>query len=57
MRIEETEKSYPAKVTRLGGRVDPVSQSIRVIGEITGKAPELMAGMSGRVNFPQAKRN
>lgn len=57
VRIEETEKSYPAKVTRLGGRVDPVSQSIRVIGEIAGSAPDLMAGMSGRVIFPQAKQN
>jgi RND family efflux transporter MFP subunit len=56
VRIEETEKSYAAKVMRLGGRVDPVSQSIRVIGEITGPAPELMAGMSGRVNFPQAQQ-
>jgi RND family efflux transporter MFP subunit len=49
VRIEETEKSYPARVTRLGGRVDPVSQSIKVIGEITAQAPELMAGMSGQV--------
>lgn len=57
IRIEETEKSYPAKVTRLGGRVDPVSQSIRVIGQIAGNAPDLMAGMSGRVLFPQAKQN
>jgi RND family efflux transporter MFP subunit len=48
VRIDETEKTYPAKVTRLGGRVDPVSQSIKVIGEITGDAPELLAGMSGR---------
>jgi membrane fusion protein (multidrug efflux system) len=51
VRIEETEKSYPAKITRLGGRVDPVSQSIKVIGEITGDAPELMAGMSGRATM------
>lgn len=57
VRIEETEKTYPAKVTRLGGRVDPVSQSIRVIGEISGEAPDLMAGMSGRVIFSQAKQN
>jgi membrane fusion protein (multidrug efflux system) len=48
VRIDETDKTYPAKVTRLGGRVDPVSQSIKVIGQITGDAPELMAGMSGR---------
>jgi RND family efflux transporter MFP subunit len=46
--IHETEKSYAARVTRLSGRVDPVSQTIKVIGEITQAAPELMAGMSGR---------
>jgi len=46
--IHETEKAYAAKVTRLSGRVDPVSQTIKVIGEITQTSPELMAGMSGR---------
>jgi RND family efflux transporter MFP subunit len=51
IRVEETDKTYPAKVTRLGGRVDPVSQSIKVIGVISGEAPELTAGMSGRATF------
>jgi membrane fusion protein, multidrug efflux system len=51
VKIDETDKTYPARVTRLGGRVDPVSQSIKVIGEITGDAPELMAGMSGRATM------
>jgi multidrug efflux pump subunit AcrA (membrane-fusion protein) len=51
VQIEETEKTYQAKVTRLGGRVDPVSQTIRVIGEITDNAPELMAGMSGQASL------
>jgi hypothetical protein len=45
-------------VTRLGGRVDPVSQSIKVIGEITGPVIGLMAGMSGQVTMnPPAKEN
>jgi membrane fusion protein (multidrug efflux system) len=48
VKIDETEKTYPARVSRLGGRVDPVSQSIKVIGVIIGAAPDLMAGMSGR---------
>ena len=39
VRIDDTGKTYPGKVTRLGGRVDPASQSIKVIGEITGDAP------------------
>ena len=51
VRIEETDKTYPAKITRLGGRVDPVSQSIKVIGLITEDAPDLMAGMSGRATL------
>jgi RND family efflux transporter MFP subunit len=49
--IEETDKTYPARITRLSGRVDPVSQSVKVFGEITASAPELMAGMSGRANI------
>ncbi len=51
VRIDDTDKSYPARVLRLGGRVDPVSQSIKVIGEISADAPDLMAGMSGRASF------
>jgi membrane fusion protein, multidrug efflux system len=49
VRIDDTGKTYPAKVTRLGGRVDPASQSLKVMGEITADAPELMPGMSGRL--------
>jgi membrane fusion protein (multidrug efflux system) len=53
--IEETDKTYPAEITRVGGRVDPVSQTIKVFGEIRGDATELMAGMSGRANIPPLK--
>ena len=47
--IDETGKNYPAKVQRMGARVDPVSQSVKLSAEIDGKFPELIAGMSGRV--------
>lgn len=47
--IDETRKSYPAKFIRIGARVDPVSQSVKVAAAIDGKFPELVAGMSGRV--------
>jgi membrane fusion protein, multidrug efflux system len=50
VRIDDTRKTYPGRVTRLGGRVDPASQSVKAIGEILGDAPELMAGMSGRLS-------
>ena len=39
LRIDELDKNYSARISRLGGRVDPVSQSIRVFGEITTRTP------------------
>lgn len=47
LRIDETGKTYPAKLVRLGGRVDPASQSVKAIGEVTAEAPELLPGISG----------
>lgn len=49
VRIEETAKTYPAKVLRLGAKVDPVSQSVKLTAVIDGKFADLIAGMSGRV--------
>ena len=57
VQIDETRKSYPAKFTRIGARVDPVSQSVKVAAAINGRFPELMAGMSGKVQItPPADR-
>ena len=48
--VDETGKTYPAHVALLGGKVDPVSQSIKVTGIFDGsEAKDLIAGMSGRV--------
>jgi RND family efflux transporter MFP subunit len=47
--VDETARTYPAKVLRLGARVDPVSQSVKVVAAIDGRPGELMAGMSGRL--------
>ncbi len=51
VQIDETRKSYPARFTRIGARVDPVSQTVKVAAMIDGKFPELIAGMSGRVQI------
>jgi RND family efflux transporter MFP subunit len=48
VKIDETGKTYPARVVRFGGRVDPASRSIKIIGEVLENTPELLAGMSGR---------
>lgn len=49
VKIDETGRSYPAKVQRVGAKVDPVSQSVKLIAVINGKFNELIAGMSGKV--------
>lgn len=51
LRVDETGKSYEAKVERIGARVDPVSQSVKVVAALNIAAPELIAGMSGMVFF------
>lgn len=49
--IDETGKSYRASITRLSGKVDAVSQSIKAYAKLMDPAPDLLAGMSGRANL------
>jgi RND family efflux transporter MFP subunit len=49
--IDETGKSYPARVKVINGRVDPASRTVELTGSIEGKHPELIAGMSGSAKF------
>jgi RND family efflux transporter MFP subunit len=49
--LNETNKVYQAEITRLGGKVDPVSQTIKVYGHIVDKEAELLPGMSGAVEL------
>lgn len=55
--IDETGRTYPVTVQRIGARVDPVSQSIKLVAvpdSEKGKSghSELIAGMSGRIVVP-----
>ena len=47
IKIDETGKSYPAKITRVNGKIDPVSQTIKVAAVIDGEFKEISPGMSG----------
>lgn len=47
VKVDELEREYPARVVRLGARIDPVSQTIPLVAEIEGSPPELLPGMSG----------
>ncbi|MGE5466651.1 MAG: efflux RND transporter periplasmic adaptor subunit [Ignavibacteria bacterium] len=49
--IDDTRKSYPARIQRIGARVDPVIQSVKVSAVIDGSFKELVAGMSGKVEL------
>lgn len=51
--IDETGKAYPAQFIRIGARVDPVSQTVKVAAAIDGRFPELIAGMTGRIDASQ----
>lgn len=51
LRIAETGKAYPAKIIRIGGDIDPVSQSIPITAELAADHPELLPGMSGQAIF------
>ena len=47
---EETRKSYPARITRVGAAVDAVSQTIKIYGGFA-TAPDVLPGMSGAADF------
>lgn len=49
--IDETGQTYPAKVHRINGRVDPVSQTIELEATMTRSYPDLLPGMSGVAKF------
>ena len=55
--VDETSRSYPAKVTRVGARIDAISQTFKVAAVIDGDYPELVSGMSGTLEIqpPQAQ--
>ncbi|WP_205504986.1 efflux RND transporter periplasmic adaptor subunit [Pseudomonas viridiflava] len=45
--LDETGKSYPAEVVRMGSVIDPLSQSVKVFGRIAASDASLLPGMSG----------
>ncbi len=49
--VDETRRSYPARVKEIGASVDAASQTIKVIGAFEKLPPEILAGMSGTAQF------
>ncbi len=49
--VDELGQSYPARVIRIGARIDPVSQSVTITGQVNGNHAGLQPGMSGWASF------
>lgn len=54
--VSETQQDYGAKVTRMSGRVDAASQTIKVYAQIVGDSSKLLPGMSGVAQLADAQR-
>jgi RND family efflux transporter MFP subunit len=57
VQIDETGQAHEAKVVRVNARVDAVSQSIELEGEVAGTPTSLLPGMSGVARFAQAGKS
>jgi RND family efflux transporter MFP subunit len=53
LHIDETGATYPATISRLGARIDPVSHSLSAVATIDGTPEGLLAGMTGRIRIPE----
>jgi len=51
VQVDEVGKAYPARIARIGARVDPVTQTVDVTAALAANAPELLPGMSGWAVF------
>ena len=49
--VDETGKKYEIEIARIGARVDPVSQTVRVFASFKDDTSDVLAGMSGSVVF------
>jgi membrane fusion protein, multidrug efflux system len=54
VQVSETQQTYDAKVTRISGKVDAASQTIKIYGRIDGDTSSLLPGMSGMAHFAGA---
>jgi membrane fusion protein, multidrug efflux system len=55
--VDETKASLPAHVTRIGAAVDPISQTIKVMGlfDADAAAGGILSGMSGNAEFQEPR--
>lgn len=54
-KIDETGETYEGRVSRLGAAVDPVSQTVKLIGHLEGADDDVISGMSGNAFFEMTR--
>lgn len=55
--LNENNKVIAAKITKINPQIEPVSQSVKIVGTITPSDPTLLPGMSGQASFPDNPAN
>lgn len=53
--IDETQQTITASISRMGAEIDPVSQTISVVGKLDAKGALVLSGMSGTALFSGTK--
>lgn len=56
-KVDETGRTHAGKVARLGASVDPVSQTVRLVGVFTAGRDGVLPGMSGSASFADSAPN
>lgn len=56
LHIEETGNSYSANISSIGAFVDPVSQTVKILGELKAGEENVLPGMSGNAFFTREER-
>ncbi|MBY0354729.1 MAG: efflux RND transporter periplasmic adaptor subunit [Rickettsiales bacterium] len=59
LHMDDSEKDYSATLTQVVPHIDPVSQTVKVVGELSGDISDLIPGMTGnaRLDTPDNKIN
>lgn len=55
IKVDETGMLYPAKIIRVGAKIDSISQTIKMAAVINGNFPDLVPGMSGTLDLKPPK--
>lgn len=53
--VEEIAAKFSGRVVRIGGQVDPISQTVLVWGRLTDSPDTLLPGMSGNIDFHELR--